>query len=222
MDSSTPSNALKLLTDGMYMVAQTLYYVADPMCSWCWGFAPTLELVASRLLHETQLQLVLGGLAADSDEPMDEATKTYLQQAWRSVSEATGATFNFAFWEQCAPRRSTWPACRAVLAAGELGRQMFAAIQRAYYLEARNPSDTSTLIELAAELGIDIPTFTERLASNTTHKLLTEHFELRDRLAAQGFPTLLLERDGEVVPIARGFARFEALEATLRKHNAIL
>ena len=30
---------------------------------------------------------------------------------------------------------------------------MIHAIQRAYYLEARNPSDTQTLIELAGEIG---------------------------------------------------------------------
>ncbi|MDH5427723.1 MAG: DsbA family protein, partial [Nitrospirota bacterium] len=25
------------------MMSPTLIYVADPMCSWCWGFSPVLE-----------------------------------------------------------------------------------------------------------------------------------------------------------------------------------
>ena len=32
---------------------------------------------------------------------------------------------------------------------------MIEAIQRAYYLEARNPSDRSTLLDLADNLGLD-------------------------------------------------------------------
>ena len=203
------------------MVDATLYYVADPMCSWCWGFASTLEKLEAQLTPDVQLQLVLGGLAPDSDEPMDDATKAYVQRAWRTVAQATGAQFNFAFWEQCAPRRSTFPACRAVLAAGDRGREMFTAIQRAYYLEARNPSDTATLIELASELGIPAQPFADRLASDATQHVLQSHFHLRDRLQAHGFPALLLERNHKVTSLAHGFTPLQNLETALRHHQAI-
>jgi len=203
------------------MADATLYYVADPMCSWCWGFASTLERIESQLRPDVHVQLVLGGLAPDSQEPMDEATKAYVQRAWRTVGETTGAQFNFAFWGQCAPRRSTFPACRAVLAAGDQGREMFGAIQRAYYVEARNPSDTTTLIEVAGELGIDSQAFADRLTSDATQELLHQQFQLRDRLQARAFPTLLLQRNDTVVPLARGFAAFEELEAPLRNHRAL-
>ena len=99
---------------------------------------------------------------------------------------------------------------------------MFAAIQRAFYVDARDPSDLSTLIELARESGLDTQEFTERLGSDDTHALLAEHFELRDRLGAQGFPTLVLEQGPEVLALARGFAPFEALAPTLREHGAIV
>ena len=32
---------------------KTLYYVADPMCSWCWGFQPVLEKVKEAVPEET-------------------------------------------------------------------------------------------------------------------------------------------------------------------------
>lgn len=203
------------------MADATLYYVADPMCSWCWGFASTLERIEAQLHPDVAVQLVLGGLAPDSDEPMDEAMRAYVQRAWRAVAAATDAQFNFTFWEQCSPRRSTFPACRAVLAAGNQGREMFAAIQRAYYLEARNPSDPTTLVELAGELGIASEAFAGRLGSDATQEMLRQQFQLRDRLQAQAFPTLLLQRNDSVVPLARGFAAFEDLEASLRNHHAL-
>jgi putative protein-disulfide isomerase len=43
-----------------------LLYVMDPMCSWCWGFAPVLESLAEQAAAAgVGLQLVLGGLRRD-------------------------------------------------------------------------------------------------------------------------------------------------------------
>jgi len=181
-----------------------LLYVADPMCSWCWGFAPVLDELESGLRPGVELQLVLGGLAPDDETPMDAATARYVQDAWRAVEARTGARFEHAFWERCAPRRSTWPACRAVLAAGERGREMFAAIQRAYYLEARDPSDRATLVAVAGELGFDPDTFGPRIDAEETRALLACDFELRDRLGVSGYPSLALERGGETRVLTRG------------------
>ena len=67
--------------------------------------------------------------------------------------------FNYDFWKKCRPRRSTYPACRAVIAArkqkNKFDMEMTLSIQKAYYLHARNPSDYETLIELAEEIGAD-------------------------------------------------------------------
>jgi putative protein-disulfide isomerase len=195
----------------MPYAATTLHYVADPMCSWCWGFAPVLAALEPRLAPHVSLQLVLGGLAPDDETPMPDATRASVQAAWEAVAERTGARFNHDFWTRCAPRRSTWPACRAVLAAGHDGRAMFAAIQRAYYLEARNPSDTATLIELAGELGLDPDDFAGRLASAETQRALERDFALRDTLAVHSFPGLVASTGDELRPVTRGWVD----EATL-------
>ena len=39
--------------------------------------------------------------------------------------------------------------------------RMILAIQQAYYQQARNPSELATLIELAAETGLDTKQFAE-------------------------------------------------------------
>ena len=128
------------------------------MCAWCWGFAPVLAELRTR--YPGAVELVLGGLAPDSSDPMPAEMRAYIQSAWEQVERASGATFNHAFWERCEPRRSTWPACRAVIAVERLapgaGWTMFSAIQRAYYVEARNPSLSATLLELFDECGLDV------------------------------------------------------------------
>lgn len=186
----------------------TLFYVADPMCSWCWGFAPILAEARRALPPDIALRYVMGGLAPDSDETMPADTRAYVQNTWREVTKTTGAEFNWDFWEKCTPRRSTYPACRAALAAGlqDALPEMFNALQRAYYLEARNPSDADTHLALAAELGLDAERFRADLESARVAELLQEDFMQRRLLQVREFPSLLLEKDGAYHWIMRGWA----------------
>ena len=162
---------------------------------------------------------VMGGLARDSEELMPTETRAYVQSAWREVESRTGARFNWAFWENCQPRRSTYPACRAVLAADAQNRgpAIFERIQRAYYLEARNPSDTTVLAELAADLGLDSARFAAALASPEIEAALQDQFHLRRRLQATAFPSLVLELRSSYRWISRGWEEHEAVLTRLEQ-----
>ena len=49
-----------------------LYYIHDPMCSWCWAFRPTLTKVLAELPAHIEVQYLVGGLAPDSDARSEE------------------------------------------------------------------------------------------------------------------------------------------------------
>ncbi len=196
-----------------------LLYVADPMCSWCYGFAPTWREIRARLAPDVRLRLVLGGLAPDSDEPMPAELARYVQAAWHTVERRTGQPFDHAFWERNVPRRSTWIACRACLAAEDLRESaaaaMFEAVQEAYYRRARNPSDEAVLADLAEELGLERASFVERLRSAGLEERLQRDFATRDAVGASGFPSLGL-REGERLELLQaGWAPPEATLALL-------
>ena len=179
-------------------IKSVLYYVHDPMCSWCWAFRPILLQLRNHLSEQIQWLSLLGGLAKDSSEPMPEQTKQFVQGQWHKIQTVVPNTkFNFDFWTQCQPRRSTYPACRAVIAAREQGiefeQQMICAIQKAYYLEARNPSDLSTLNELAVEIGLDVNLFSKSLKSAETDQILLTEIKQASELGLNQFPSLLLE-----------------------------
>ena len=184
-----------------------LYYVHDPMCSWCWGFAPVLAQLLQRLPTEIRVTRLLGGLAVDSDQPMPPELQRTIEATWQRIQQSIpGTPFNFDFWKQCAPRRSTWPACRAVIAARQQGaafdERMTRAIQLAYYTQARNPSDEATLLELADELGLDSDAFAVALAGEAVQQQLLAEIERTRQLHATSFPGLILEVAGSVWPIA--------------------
>lgn len=79
---------------------------------------------------------------------------------------------------------------------------MTEAIQQAYYLRAMNPSDYDTHATLADELGLDVVQFMEDLTSEDVELLLQENLNKAAALGVSGFPSLVLEVDGQHWPIA--------------------
>ena len=199
----------------------TLHHVHDPMCSWCWAFRPASDALFESLAERSVTVVAwLGGLAPDSDVPMSDALARQLQATWRTIEHRVpGTRFDFSFWHDNVPRRSTWPACRAVIAAELLGlpeRRMTDAIQRAYYLQARNPSDASVLIELAAGLGLPRDEFRAALHAPATDTRFEEHRRVVARLGVRGFPSLVLQRaDGKRHPIPVDFDGATSMLATI-------
>ncbi|GJM04956.1 MAG: DsbA family protein [marine bacterium B5-7] len=183
-----------------------LYYAHDPMCSWCWAFRPALVSLLEGLPKQVTLVRLLGGLAPDTEVPMSKETQEYVRGHWQTIQDQVpGTTFNYDFWSNCEPRRSTYPACRAVIAARQQGAEfdatMIFAIQQAYYLQARNPSLLSTLIELSTEIGIDKDKFAFDVQSSEINEALQQEVKQSHRLGLNSFPSLLLDYGKDQVSI---------------------
>lgn len=208
----------------------TLYYIHDPMCSWCWAFRPIWTKLRAILQEQTpDLHIVnlLGGLAPDSDVPMSPSLRAEIQQHWRTIQRVAPDTpFNFDFWTRCIPRRSTFPACRAVIAAGmqgdvtgnapEIEERMILAIQEAYYLQARNPSDEALLVQLAGEIGLDGKRFAIDLNTAIVHDRLACEIGLARRIGACSFPSLIMKHRGHYRPIAIDYRDVESMRTQIQ------
>lgn len=196
----------------------TLYYFHDPMCSWCWGFEPVWTRLKQALPADLQLEPILGGLAPDTDEPMPLELQLTIKGYWQKIEALLGTKFNYDFWDadkrpldQSEPRRSTYPACRAVIAAGLQNCQqpMINVLQQAYYLRALNPSDIKTQIQLFSELAaslenkqkLDIDKFIHDLSSQSTKQELIRQLGFTRSMPIQGFPSLVLSHNGQNFPI---------------------
>ena len=188
----------------------TLYYIHDPMCSWCWAYRPCLLELRENLPDELSWINVLGGLAPDNDQPMPEQTRQMVQSHWRQIQASIGTEFNFDFWAKCQPRRDTYKACRAVIAASNQHAEesMIEAIQKAYYLRAMNPSEPETLADLAAELGLDRVLFVEDLGSVQTEAELQRQLLLRDSMNVRSFPSLVLQHGSKFKPVSHDYLDF--------------
>jgi len=168
------------------------------MCSWCWAFKPTWDRVKEALLGQVKVNYLLGGLAPESNQLMPIETRKYVKGNWKRIQEMIPDTrFNYDFWTSCEPRRSTYPACRAVICAKQqhpdFENLMIYGIQKSYYLEAQNPSNDDVLINIAESLGLDTDKFRIDLKSSQINEILLDEIKLARSMDISSMPSLVLK-----------------------------
>ena len=135
-----------------------LIYVGDPMCSWCWGFAPVLEHLDARF--DLPLTVVAGGLRpGDAAQEMDDRLKGYLDQEWRKIEEATGQPFDRATLDRDGWTYDTMTADTAVVTMRAHNPtetlRFFNRVQQAFYAEAVDVTDAGAYPPLLEGFDID-------------------------------------------------------------------
>lgn len=200
-----------------------LIYSYDPMCSWCWGFQPSWKILQQELstlieAGELSIRPVLGGLARDSDEPMPLEMQEMLQSTWQRIETMLGTEFNHAYWTDCQPRRSTYPACRACLVARDNGleSEITTAIEHAYYLHARNPSDLDTLTDCAVTTGMQADSFILAMEeTKASGRLETEIREAR-QMGLNSFPSFAVVLKDRLIPITLDYQNPQKMAAEIK------
>ncbi len=193
-----------------------ILYVADPMCSWCWGFMPTMRIIAELAEGRADLTPVMGGLRPLTRTPMDEAGKAEIQHHWETVAERSGQPFDFAFFERDSFIYDTEPACRAVCVVRSVARPLvldyLEALQRAFYSDNRDITDSSTLMEIARKCGVNHVAFEERFADVASVYETAGDFNGARQLGVSGYPSVILRKEKEFGLLTSGFQPWDALQ----------
>ena len=66
---------MEFSTEPIAPETKQLIYVADPMCSWCYGFAPVIAAIADAFRERLPISLLLGGLRAGNTRPMTQTDR---------------------------------------------------------------------------------------------------------------------------------------------------
>ena len=204
------------------MNAPILWYFADPMCSWCWGFTPTIERLRESARERTRIALVLGGLRPGTTDPMTAAGREDTLAHWRHVHARTGQPFLF---DGALPEGfvyDTEPPSRAVVAVGGVDPALifpfFKAIQQAFYADGRDVTQRDTLTAIAAGLGVDAATFQAAYDSETVRAGTLAHFRHARQAGVRGFPALILQQDAALHAISNGCEAFDDIDTTLKRY----
>lgn len=193
-------------------------YVGDPMCSWCWGFAPVLDELERSVLHPLRLPLstVVGGLRpGPAASPLDDAMRATLAHHWEKVAATSGQPFSPAGLERDGWIYDTELPAIAVVAVRELNEEatlpFFMRLQRAFYAEAVDITDPAAYPQLLEGIDVAADGVMAALDSDSAREAAWGDFRRARALGVNGFPTLLLREDDAYHVVTRGYAPADRL-----------
>jgi putative protein-disulfide isomerase len=179
----------------------TLHYIYDPLCGWCYGAEPLAQAAAE--VADLEVALHGGGLWPEPTTLPDDM-RNYISQADKRLAELSGQPMGERYRNELLfdPELilESAPTIRAVLAAESLagkGLAMLQAIQHAHYVDGRHVVRPEVLIELAERVGLDSAEFADVVAKVDVDAHIAQTRALMRRIGAQGFPTFVLEMNGQ-------------------------
>jgi putative protein-disulfide isomerase len=180
-----------------------------------------LRPVAQALVEQAQaagveLHLVVGGLRTGSGRRWNRLLGAIFLEHWQAVTEATGPAVSTP--EGALPEGfvyDTEPACRALVTARSLAPDcawtLLGLIQQAFYVEGRDVTQASVLVELAETAGVPRIEFAAAFDRAEQHAATAADFTWVQDLGIAGFPTLLAERNGQLALLTNGYQPLSSL-----------
>ena len=196
-----------------------LIYVADPMCSWCYGFVNELSTTLNNLDNQVDFQLIMGGLRPYNTETMADLGD-FLKGHWHHVEERSGVAFNYDILKDVSFVYDTEPPSRAVLVMRQLNPDQefafFKAIQTAFYAENKNTNKVETYLDLAEQFGVDRETFKTMFESEAIKTAIKKDFEMAAALGVRSFPTLVLQKGDQYFLISNGYSTSKNIKSSIK------
>lgn len=201
-----------------------IIYIGDPMCSWCWGFAPVLDEILTRHGQHAGLKIIVGGLRPGTASPMDEPTKSAIRSHWEHVNKASGQPFDYAFFDRDGFVYDTEPAARAVVVVRNMAPakefSFFKALQEAFYSRNEDITRDVTYLPILRSEGIDETEFYERFDTDEMRSETLQDFSQSRELGIRGFPSVVLRNGEKSALLTGGYQSFENLDAPVSRFFA--
>jgi predicted DsbA family dithiol-disulfide isomerase len=181
---------------------------SDVVCPWCYIGKRRFESALAQFDHADQVKLTWRSFELDPQaapetigdraERIAEKYNVPVEQA-RSMEQHvtdTAAQDGLDYHFDIARSANSFDSHRIIHLAGEhgLGDQMKERLLRAYFTEGRLISDHPTLVELAAEVGIDPEEARATLASDRFTDAVREDEVTAQRFGLTGVPTFVVDR----------------------------
>jgi putative protein-disulfide isomerase len=195
------------------MSAEALVYDFDPLCGWCFAFAPSFQ--AAREAHpDLPVTLRYGGLVVDERVGPIAGHRSYLLAGFERVRQVSGRTPSEAFLGGLLAHgiyiSDSEPPCRAIYVMEQLapvGAVGFAAaLPDLHYIDGVALDDLDALAALAAEHGADPDRFVALWQSDEARAGVAAAFARHRAAGVVSYPTLRYRRGDRLALVAQGYA----------------
>jgi len=169
---------------------------------------------------QLELEIVMGGLRPYNLETMTDL-KSFLTHHWEDVHRASGQKFNYGILDRSDLKYDTEPPCRATVVVRAMNAskelEFFKAVQKGFYFDNLDLNQAESYHGILKELELDVDEFNKRFVSEKYKELVKEDFGRAGQLGVSSFPTVLVEIDGELSVVARGFAKAEQVNEVIKR-----
>lgn len=197
-----------------------LIYVGDPMCSWCYGFAPVISHICENYSDQLDMTLMLGGLYTGGQTYQDDKRIAFLQKTWKQISELSGQPFDFTMLDKKDWLYDTELSCRAVVAVRRISQdktfRYFHEVQTNFYAKGWDSQSEETFSKAAESIDIDADEFLDELRKPDCIEETRQDFKLTRQMGVSGYPTVLLNDENGWAMLTTGYQQLSLVDSRLK------
>ncbi len=198
----------------------SIVYVADPICAWCYGFAPIFTKIREKFSDKIDFTLVLGGLSiAEEVESFSEEVSERLKYHWKEVERTSGRTFGYEILKNPNISADSEPGSRAIITAQRLNPNIafdfLDRVSEKFHAEGKDPTKLETFLEAAEEFSLPLQEFREIYERKETLLEARNDFNYGYVLGVTGFPCLVFSDGIDRGILTKGFLSFSEVDEIL-------
>jgi len=184
--------------------SQSIVYVMDAYCGWCWGFSKQLQAFEAANRHRIAFTAISGGLfVGDHAQPI--SNYPHIPEANKRITSLTGAVFGEEYDTLLNDGSMILNSLDAGIASAVLrdhapdkAIHWAHELQHAFYIRGLSLSDHTTITDIATAGGLDKNAVLLDLKNGSGQKQALADFAMSRALGVSSFPTLLFV-DGDKV-----------------------
>ncbi|RYD58367.1 MAG: DsbA family protein [Sphingobacteriales bacterium] len=202
----------------------TILYVMDPLCGWCYGFSPVMQLLQQNYKDQFNFRVVPGGMITGARVKAVSVMAEYILGAYTRVEEYSGVKFGEPYLDLL--RKGTEisdsePPCRAIHTFQQLmperGLGFAHHLQLKQFVDGKSFNEENTYKELALEFGLDAQAFVTTMNSEESRYGTQQEFQWVQAAGITGFPCTIMQKDDKYYMLARGFQDYKGVESVLQR-----
>ena len=211
--------------DKSYEMTDRFIYVFDPLCSWCYGFHPTVKNIYQENSNRYGMEVLCGGNYVGKKKMPVKGKSLKMQRAYEGVGRITGAEFSRYFFDNIIHNHqyvmNSEPSSIAFYVMKTLVPEealpMSYGLQQSFYVKGKRMDRKATFTGVARQFGIDKQEFLDMYLDPVFKQRTYEEFDRVKEIDVHGYPSFFLFKDGEYHELAEGYSKEEEVRKELTR-----
>lgn len=221
----TPANIENEDKKELKLNSATLFYIGDPMCSWCYAMSDILKEVEEYCTFlNINFKIIVAGLRGSKSEEWNSSFKSFLKNEWINISKVASKEFSFELFNLDYFDYDTTNACKAILIVKKLLKdrednnkttlEFFSKIQKKFYAQSLDTKELDFYKDICEDLNISFDEFSKLFLDNKIEQELKDEFRF-SRTFSSSMPSLILVKDGKKIDISIGYSSFSKVASRI-------